>query len=126
MTVKSPTTTFLTSNGAITSANWINRCNKIEELKRGKSPNVNEPRDLSGKSPFMTGSRALALARPYNALENLKENLAIGHEVLLKYDLGRVLGKGAHAVVRLATHKRKRTQVAIKTYDKSKISSAHR
>ena len=111
--VKSPTTTFLTSNGAITSSNWINRLNKIEELKRGKSPLVNEP-------------RCLAIQRPFNALENLKENLAIGHEVLTKYDLGRVLGKGAHAVVRLATHKKNGTKVAIKTYDKSKMSSAHR
>ena len=81
MAVKSPTTTFLTSNWAITSANWINRCNKIEELKRGKSPQVHEPRAL-----------AVALQRPYNALENLKENIAIGHEVITKYELGRVLG----------------------------------
>lgn len=65
--------------------------NKIEELIRGKS-------SISAPQPY--------IFRPNNALENLKENLAIGHEVLEEYSIGRVLGKGAHAVVRHATHKK--------------------
>lgn len=45
---------------------------------------------------------------------------------LENYAIGRQLGQGAYAVVRLGTHKATKEKVAIKSYEKSKLLDPHR
>ena len=59
------------------------------------------------------------------------KTVAFGEEHLFKgdidnYVLGQQIGQGAYATVRLSTQKSSNTKVAIKVYDKSRISEPHR
>jgi serine/threonine protein kinase len=49
-----------------------------------------------------------------------------GNVKLSRYILGKQIGQGAYAVVRIATNKRDGTKYAIKVYDKSKLTDSNR
>jgi MAP/microtubule affinity-regulating kinase len=49
-----------------------------------------------------------------------------GNTKLSRYILGKQIGQGAYAVVRVATVKKDNSKVAIKVYDKSKLTDTNR
>lgn len=80
---------------------------KLNTRPRTATVKIEETKRLIPKTPIPT--------------EEIKSNSKIEH-----YVLGRQLGQGAYAIVRLATHRIQKNQVAIKTYEKSKLTDVRR